>query len=636
MALILAILLALTAALQASLSSRDRLVRLQSEELPVAMQGMAAAIQSKLNIVITGSEALAKNTFVLDWIRDGAPEAELPRIKAAMAKQRESLRASAVFMATRVGDEVRYHHFEGVELKWRTMSAGNPDDRWYFDYLKSGKPYELNLDTNAFSKEQLLLFVNYSSDEVDAAGRPLNIAGGAMNISQLADMIREYRIGGSGQAMLVQPSGRVDVHPDPAMAGKLNIAGWAQAERLLANTSGKVAVYKAVWDERESFVASIWIPGLQRFLVAEVPTSEIEAQIMTNLAVTLAAAGALLVLGLLLFYPVTGALIAPLAALRAQVRAKAESLDMRSPFVTADRAEIGELCEQLNFLLERLRDTLGEVSAVSADAELIAAQMSGGAKETTLAFRQQQTALAEVSAVMDGIAGNVAEIAGNALEAGKQSEQGGAVLSAAESQLEESYRAIGRLENEMLTARTRMDALLKQSDDILQVLDVIRGISEQTNLLALNAAIEAARAGENGRGFAVVADEVRQLAQRTQSSTADIQGMIDKLRDASSQVAEQMRVSAESSRTGLASLTRTRDDLRAMSSRFLAVFEMNGSIARGTVTQQGAIERVHKGLRDLSAEGTRASAMADQANAATERLTGRIVHLRAKVRAFKC
>lgn len=91
------------------------------------------------------------------------------------------------------------------------------------------------------------------------------------------------------------------------------------------------------------------------------------------------------------------------------------------------------------------------------------------------------------------------------------------------STLSNSASAIERLSSSMAGVDAKASNVLIQSNEIQNIITVIRDIADQTNLLALNAAIEAARAGGRWRGFAVVADEVRKLAESTQDSLYNIE-----------------------------------------------------------------------------------------------------------------
>jgi len=83
-----------------------------------------------------------------------------------------------------------------------------------------------------------------------------------------------------------------------------------------------------------------------------------------------------------------------------------------------------------------------------------------------------------------------------------------------------------------------INSLRRESEIINTFVGTITEISEQTNLLSLNASIEAARAGDAGRGFAVVASEIGSLAEQTLQTVDNINGIVDEVNEAVSNMTE--------------------------------------------------------------------------------------------------
>ncbi|TMO89900.1 chemotaxis protein, partial [Pseudoalteromonas sp. S3260] len=102
------------------------------------------------------------------------------------------------------------------------------------------------------------------------------------------------------------------------------------------------------------------------------------------------------------------------------------------------------------------------------------------------------------------------------------------------------------------------------------------------------------RAGEQGRGFAVVADEVRQLAQRTQKSTGEIQGIISELNSRSEQavtIAEQGR---KESQQGLDEVQLSTEKLSGIAQAVANINDMANQMAAAVEEQAHVAEDINQ------------------------------------------
>jgi chromosome segregation ATPase len=147
-----------------------------------------------------------------------------------------------------------------------------------------------------------------------------------------------------------------------------------------------------------------------------------------------------------------------------------------------------------------------------------------------------------------------------------------------------------------------VNALAQECQEIKDVTQTISSIAEQTNLLALNAAIEAARAGETGRGFAVVADEVRVLASRTQNSTIEIDGMIEKLLTGSGKAVNATNNGLVKVQSSVEKIQETDDFFTQIVTAVANVNDMNTQIATAAEEQSSVADEMNSNVQSISSQ----------------------------------
>jgi methyl-accepting chemotaxis protein len=209
--------------------------------------------------------------------------------------------------------------------------------------------------------------------------------------------------------------------------------------------------------------------------------------------------------------------------------------------------EAGEIARNLNKFIEKIQHIVEDLKSAVNNSYSISKELENSIEKIEEVIQEQNKLIERNDELTSRIKEEAELTHENILIATEDIKKTQEVLKDTVTKLHEVIEKIETEANEEMELSQKASALANRSNEIKDVLNIIKEIADQTNLLALNAAIEAARAGEHGRGFAVVADEVRKLAEKTQKSLSDIDAVINLIVQDIMEIEQRIKENAESS-----------------------------------------------------------------------------------------
>ena len=299
-----------------------------------------------------------------------------------------------------------------------------------------------------------------------------------------------------------------------------------------------------------------------------------------------------------------------------ELGASGEQVARSAEVMASSVAETSATIAQMTVSIDRVAQNSEELASSVSETSSTVEQMTVSIEQVAGNSQDLQQAVSETASVIEQMTTSIRRTADNVAEADAVAKTAAKEGFAGQQAVQEALAAMKRVAEVSEKTAASIVNLGRRSEEIGNIVSVIKEIADQTNLLALNAAIEAARAGDAGRGFAVVADEVRKLAERSVNATNEIGQVIKQVQADTSDSVKYGELASREARASMELSGVAGNALANIVKSIEQTSELMSDISRMSAEQSDASRQVIKAVERMS------DSAAVVANAAREQALG--------------
>lgn len=410
---------------------------------------------------------------------------------------------------------------------------------WYYTAVNAGKavwmdPYaNTDMDTNVISYVVPLT----------VSGVSVGVVGMDVSLDELKQISNRVKCYDGGYGFLVDSENRLLTHPKETYGDSLEKCDAGLASYVASGRNETIKSYSYGGESKEAAYVTL-TNGMK--LVVTAPLSEIRANSTQLFYLMLAGTAAAVVIAVVIAFIFSIRIVRPIKHLTEIVSDTAAlnfAKNPKSMKLVKMKDETGNMARAVQKMRSRLREMVALIdrAGLSLDGNVTTLNTNVGevtdlCSNNSATTEQLAAAMEEAASATDNVNIAVHTVNTNAKNIEELSKKGTAnsqlVKERADS-LKKTTQEAAELTTSMYEdVRTKTRVAMEQAKAVEKINELTRNImeiSDQTNLLALNASIEAVRAGEAGKGFAVVASEIGALANQTQETVGDIDGIISQV-----------------------------------------------------------------------------------------------------------